>query len=111
MLASCARSEPVFVIAPHGKGDRLTDFDCSPHDGRVQPDGFGASWSIRAAAENPVDSDAFIIARTDARDVYGLDEALRRGERTPGGADALFIEAPTSLEEMRTIGRRSTCRG
>lgn len=62
--------------------------------------------NIRAAAENRVNSDTFIIARTDAREVYGLDEALRRGERyARAGADALFIEAPTSVEEMRTIGR------
>jgi 2,3-dimethylmalate lyase len=61
--------------------------------------------NIRAAAENRVNPDTFIIARTDAREVYGLDEALRRGERyARAGADALFIEAPTSVEEMRTIG-------
>ena len=62
--------------------------------------------NIRAAAENRINSDTFIIARTDAREVYGLDEALRRGERyVRAGADALFIEAPVSYEEMRTIGR------
>ena len=62
--------------------------------------------NIRAAAENRINSDTFIIARTDAREVYGLDEALRRGERyVRAGADALFIEAPVSVEEMRTIGR------
>jgi 2-methylisocitrate lyase-like PEP mutase family enzyme len=61
--------------------------------------------NIRAAAENRVNPDTFIIARTDAREVYGLDEALRRSERyARAGADALFIEAPTSVEEMRTIG-------
>ena len=60
--------------------------------------------NIRAAAQNRVNPDTFIIARTDAREVYGLDEALRRGERyVRAGADALFIEAPTSIEEMRTI--------
>jgi 2-methylisocitrate lyase-like PEP mutase family enzyme len=61
--------------------------------------------NIRAAAENRLNPDTFIIARTDAREVYGLDEALRRGERyARAGADGLFIEAPTSVEEMRTIG-------
>jgi 2-methylisocitrate lyase-like PEP mutase family enzyme len=61
--------------------------------------------NIRAAAENRASLDTFIIARTDAREVYGLDEALRRGERyARAGADALFIEAPTSIEELRTIG-------
>jgi 2-methylisocitrate lyase-like PEP mutase family enzyme len=69
----------------------------------LNPDQMEAN--IRAAAENRVNSDTFIIARTDAREVYGLDEALRRGERyARAGADALFIEAPTSVEEMRTIG-------
>ena len=62
--------------------------------------------NIRAAAENKVNPDTFIIARTDAREVYGLDEALRRGERYErAGADALFIEAPTSVDEMARIGR------
>jgi 2,3-dimethylmalate lyase len=62
--------------------------------------------NIRAAAENRVNSDTFIIARTDAREVYGLDEALRRGEQyVRAGADALFIEAPTNIEELRAIGR------
>jgi 2-methylisocitrate lyase-like PEP mutase family enzyme len=62
--------------------------------------------NIRAAAENKVNPDTFIIARTDAREVYGLDEALRRGERyARAGADALFIEAPTSVDEMARIGR------
>jgi 2-methylisocitrate lyase-like PEP mutase family enzyme len=62
--------------------------------------------NIRAAAENRINRDTFIIARTDAREIDGLDEALRRGERyARAGADALFIEAPTSVEEMAVIGR------
>jgi len=61
---------------------------------------------IRAAAQNRLNPDTFLIARTDAREVYGLDEALRRGERyLRAGADGLFIEAPVSLEEMERIGR------
>jgi 2-methylisocitrate lyase-like PEP mutase family enzyme len=50
-------------------------------------------------------SDTFLIARADTREVYGLDEALRRGERyVHAGADGLFIEAPVSVEEMERIG-------
>jgi len=61
---------------------------------------------IRAAAENRLNPDTFIIARTDAREVYNLDEALRRGERyARAGADGIFIEAPESIEELETIGR------
>jgi 2-methylisocitrate lyase-like PEP mutase family enzyme len=61
---------------------------------------------IRAAAGERMRSDTFIIARTDAREVVGMDEALRRGERyLRAGADGLFIEAPVSIEEMDRIGR------
>ncbi|MGC4393938.1 isocitrate lyase/PEP mutase family protein [Hydrogenophaga sp. T2] len=61
---------------------------------------------IRAAANERRDPRTFIIARTDAREVYGMDEALRRGERyARAGADGLFIEAPESVEELEQIGR------
>lgn len=61
---------------------------------------------IRAAAGERMQPDTFIIARTDAREVVGIDEALRRGERyLRAGADGLFIEAPVSIEEMDRIGR------
>ena len=61
---------------------------------------------IRAAAENRINSDTFSIARTDAREVYSLDEALRRGERyARAGADGIFIEAPETVEELELIGR------
>ncbi|MCJ0762097.1 isocitrate lyase/PEP mutase family protein [Variovorax terrae] len=60
---------------------------------------------IRAAAENRLNKDTFIIARTDAREVYSMDEALRRGERyARAGADGIFIEAPESVEELARVG-------
>jgi 2-methylisocitrate lyase-like PEP mutase family enzyme len=62
--------------------------------------------NIRAAAENRINPETFIIARTDAREVYNLDEALRRGERyIRAGADGLFIEAPVNIDELEKIGR------
>ena len=61
---------------------------------------------IRAAACERMNPQTFLIARTDAREVMGMDEALRRGERyLRAGADGLFIEAPTSIEEMALIGQ------
>ncbi len=61
---------------------------------------------IRAAAEQRRDHRTFIIARTDAREVIGMDEALRRGERyARAGADGIFIEAPESLAELEQVGR------
>jgi 2-methylisocitrate lyase-like PEP mutase family enzyme len=61
---------------------------------------------IRAAAAARENPETFLIARTDARAVHGLDDALRRAERyVKAGADGIFIEAPLDLEELARIGR------
>jgi len=61
---------------------------------------------IRAAAANRLNPDTFIVARTDARAIYGLDEALRRAERyVHAGADGIFIEALLNTEEMERAVR------
>ena len=61
---------------------------------------------IRAAAAARQSPDTFLVARTDARAVHGLDEALRRGELyLKAGADGLFIEAPQSVQELERVGR------
>ena len=61
---------------------------------------------IKAAAAARRNKDFFLIARTDARAVHGLDEALRRGEQyLEAGADGIFIEAPQSLDELKRVGR------
>jgi 2-methylisocitrate lyase-like PEP mutase family enzyme len=62
---------------------------------------------IRAAAQSRLNADTFILARTDARDVLGLDEAYRRAERyLAAGADGLFIESPHDVGELEQIGRK-----
>jgi len=59
---------------------------------------------LRAAVEARGDSEFFIVARTDSRQALGLDEAIRRGLAfKEAGADAVFIEAPESKEEMSRI--------
>jgi 2-methylisocitrate lyase-like PEP mutase family enzyme len=61
---------------------------------------------IRAAAGARSSRDFYIIARTDARAVHGLDDALRRGEMyLEAGADGLFIEAPRTAEELAKVGK------
>lgn len=61
---------------------------------------------IRAAVAARRSADFFIVARTDARAVIGLDEALRRGELyLEAGADGLFIEAPQTLAELERVGK------
>lgn len=59
---------------------------------------------IKAAKDALQDPDVMLIARTDAIAVNGLEDALDRGAAySEAGADILFIEAPTSIEQMRTI--------
>ena len=61
---------------------------------------------IRAAVAAKSDPDFFIIARTDARAVLGLEEAVRRANAAlQAGADMVFIEAPQTLEEVAAVPR------
>jgi len=63
-----------------------------------------AAAKIRVAAEARSSKDFLILARTDARTTYGLDEALRRAEAyANAGADILFVESPESEAEMERI--------
>ena len=63
---------------------------------------------IRAAVETKGARDFFIVARTDALAAMGLDEAIARVEAArAAGADATFVEAPSSLDELKEIGRRA----
>jgi 2,3-dimethylmalate lyase len=60
---------------------------------------------LRAAVAARRDPDFVIIARTDARAVLGLEEAIRRGRLyRDAGADMLFIEAPESEAECEAVG-------
>ena len=56
---------------------------------------------LRAMSANRLDPRTFIVARTDARAIHGMDEALRRAERyVRAGADGVFIESMLDEEEM-----------
>jgi 2-methylisocitrate lyase-like PEP mutase family enzyme len=59
---------------------------------------------LRAAIDARKNRDFFIVARTDSRQALGLNEAITRGIAfKEAGADAVFIEAPQSKEEMKEI--------
>ena len=63
---------------------------------------------IEAAVETRGNRDFFIVARTDALAAIGMDEALARVQAAhAAGADATFIEAPNSLDELDVIGREA----
>jgi len=62
---------------------------------------------IRAAVSARRDAGFVVIARTDARGVSGLDDALQRAEAyVAAGADAIFPEALTTCEEFAAFAER-----
>ncbi len=62
---------------------------------------------IRAAVAAKADPSFVVIARTDARQVHGLDDAIdRMNAYCEAGADAAFIEAPESSEELACLPQR-----
>ena len=61
---------------------------------------------LSAAIDARESKDFIIVARTDARATKGLDEAIERGKQNKKtGADAVFVEAPKSIDEMKKIGK------
>ena len=80
---------------------------CGHTHGRRVVETQDMAQKIRVAADTRDSGDFQIIARTDARTAFGLDEALRRADAyLKAGADILFIESPESEEEMEAICRR-----
>ncbi|MDP3780196.1 MAG: isocitrate lyase/PEP mutase family protein [Nitrosopumilaceae archaeon] len=61
---------------------------------------------LAAAVDARKSKDFIIVARTDARATEGLDNAIERGLYYKKiGADAIFVEAPKTIEEMKKIGK------
>ena len=61
---------------------------------------------LGAAIDARESKDFIIVARTDARATEGLGAAIERGlQNKKTGADAVFVEAPRSIEEMKQIGK------
>lgn len=81
---------------------------CGHFDGHELVDTDEMVAKIHAARQarcSAGDDATVIVARTDARGVHGLDDALRRGHAyLDAGADVLFVEAPRTVDELARIG-------
>lgn len=61
---------------------------------------------VKAAVAARTRPDLFILARTDAIQPHGLDDALMRGEQyLKAGADGAYFEGPTDEEQLARIGK------
>ena len=86
--------------------DQVMPKKCGHMEGKQVVPAAEMAAKVQAAVAARRSDDFLIIARTDARAVEGLDGALERARRyREAGADALFVEAPQSKDEIRTIAR------
>ncbi len=65
---------------------------------------------VKAAVDARQSGDFLIVARTDARAVHGLDDAIDRAAAfAEAGADVTFVEAPAGVDELGRIVRELPC--
>ena len=86
--------------------DQMSPKKCGHMEGKQVIDAGEMVEKVHAAVEARHSKDFLIIARTDARAVEGMEEALERARRyREAGADALFVEAPQSEEEVVAVAQ------
>ncbi|VVE70082.1 carboxyvinyl-carboxyphosphonate phosphorylmutase [Pandoraea pnomenusa] len=84
---------------------------CGHLDGKGVIPAQEMAGKIRAAVDARHDANTLILARTDAIAVEGLEAALDRAEQyLAAGADALFIEALRTTEQMTAACERFATR-
>jgi carboxyvinyl-carboxyphosphonate phosphorylmutase len=84
--------------------DQVLPKKCGHMSGKALIGADEMAGKIRAAAEARRDPDLVVIARTDAVAVLGLEEAIGRAKAfADAGADLLFVEAPTSEEDIARV--------
>lgn len=90
--------------------DQVMPKKCGHFAGKAVIDQAEMVGKIKAAVDARVSGDFLIIARTDARASEGLDGALDRARAfAEAGADVTFVEAPTSVDELRRIASELPC--
>jgi 2,3-dimethylmalate lyase len=84
--------------------DQVWPKKCGHMSGKRVVDTDEHASKIRAACDARGERDLFVVARTDARQPLGLEAAIERClAYREAGADALFVEAPQSVEELERI--------
>jgi 2-methylisocitrate lyase-like PEP mutase family enzyme len=86
--------------------DQVSPKRCGHLDGKEVTSQEEFVSKVRAAVTARRNPDFLIIARTDARAVMGLDEAVRRANAAlAAGADMAFVEATQTMEEVAAVPR------
>jgi methylisocitrate lyase len=86
--------------------DQVLPKKCGHLNGKKIVDRDEMNRKIRSATEARKNNDFIIIARTDARSVLGIDDAIDRANSyLESGADIIFTEAMESIDEFRKCVR------
>src|SRR3546814_13470966 len=86
--------------------DQVFPKRCGHYDDKAIVSQAEMAQKIRAVKDASHDPDFVLIARTDALAVEGYDKAIERGHAyMEAGADMIFIEAPTSVEQIERIAK------
>jgi 2-methylisocitrate lyase-like PEP mutase family enzyme len=105
LVRSVKEFERTGVAAIHIE-DQITPKRCGHLDGKEVIPLAEMEKKLEAALASRTDPDFCIIARTDARGVHGLEDAISRGRAFAKlGVDAVFVEAPQSEAELEEIPR------
>ena len=84
--------------------DQVMPKKCGHMSGKLLIGADEMAGKLRAAVEARRDPDLLIIARTDAVAVTGVDDAIARARSfAEAGADLLFVEAPTSEDDIARV--------
>ena len=84
--------------------DQVWPKKCGHMAGKRVVDTAEHAAKIRAAVDARGDRDLFVVARTDARQPLGVEAAIERClAYKEAGADALFVEAPQSVDELARV--------
>ena len=87
--------------------DQVNPKRCGHFSGQAVIDTAEMVGKIKAAVDARRDADLLVMARTDARTVYGFESAIERAQAfAEAGADLLFVEAPQTAEEIRALPQR-----
>lgn len=87
--------------------DQVAPKRCGHLDGKEVVSQAEFVSKISAAVEARRSKDFLVIARTDARAVHGLDDAVARANAALAvGADIAFVEAAQSMDEVAQVPRR-----
>ena len=106
LVRSVREFERIGVAAIHIE-DQITPKRCGHLDGKEVISRAEMEMKLKAALDTRTDPDFCIIARTDARAVHGLEDAIGRAQAFAKlGVDAIFVEAPQSESELAEIPKR-----